>query len=127
MMSNDVDRAMSLWDQEYPRPVFQAPDFSSALLDRTKIREFYNEQAAVMEKSDWAIDETVVDVLGVTAYVHCTVDIKADIKGIDHPMTFRDHDTFVLRRNAGQWKIVLYHESLSRDVPKETRELRIGP
>ena len=122
MMSNDVDEAMSLWDQEYSQPVFLAPNFSSALLDRTNIRAFYSDQAEQMEKSDWTIHDTVVDVLGATAYVHCNVAIEAKIKDVEHPMTFRDHDTFVLRRTADQWKIILYHESISRDVSAETRQ-----
>ena len=41
-------------------------------------------------------------------------------------MTFRDHDTFVLRQTVDGWKIVLYHESLSRDAPEETRKLVLG-
>ena len=82
MMSNDVDKAMSLWDQGYPRPVFLVPDFSSALSDHSKIREFYREQAAVMGNSDWSLEETVVDVMGTTAYVHCIANITADIEGV---------------------------------------------
>ena len=124
MATGDVEMAMSLWDSSYSHPVYMAPDFSHALSDYEAIRDCYTEQIEGMGGSQWTLSDVAVDVLGEAAYVHCYVSIEADFDGA--AMSFRDNNTFILRKVGTDWKIILYHEAVSRDAPKEVRQLLFG-
>ena len=124
MAAGDAEKAMSLWDQSYTQPVFMAPDFSHALPDFATIRQVYTEQTEGMAGSQWTLSDVVENVLGEAAFVHCYVSIEAQFEG--NAISFRDNNTFVLRNVEGQWKIILYHEGVSRDAPKEVRQMLFG-
>ena len=124
MASGDAENAISLWDTSYAEPVYMAPDFSHAKSDIESIRQVYVEQTQGMAGSLWTLSDVVADVLGVSAFVHCYVSIEAQFDG--KTMSFRDNNTFVLRNVNGQWKIILYHEGVSRDAPKEVRQMLFG-
>ena len=60
------------------------------------------------------------------AYVHCYVSIESDeseSEGSGNTMSFRDNDTFIFRMVGTEWKIILYHEAMSRDASIEVRQL----
>ena len=78
MATNDAEKALSLWDADYPHPVFMAPDFSHALSDLAAIKGFYDNQSSGVGTSSWTLSDVVVDVLGEAAYVHCYVSIESD-------------------------------------------------
>ncbi len=124
MAAGDAEKAVSLWDLSYEQPVYMAPDFSHALADFTAIRQVYVEQTEGMAGSQWTLSDVVADVLGEAAFVHCYVSIEAEFEG--NAMSFRDNNTFVLRNVDGQWKIILFHEAVSRDAPKEVRQMLFG-
>ena len=124
MAAGDAERAISLWDPSYAQPVFMAPDYSHALPDLAAIRQAYAEQTQGMAGSQWTLSDVVADVLGEAAFVHCYVSIEAEFEG--NAISFRDNNTFVLRNVEGQWKIILYHEGVSRDAPKEVRQMLFG-
>ena len=124
MASGDAEKAISLWDASYTGPVYMAPDFSHAKSDIESIRQVYIEQTEGMAGSQWTLSDVVADVLGEAAFVHCYVSIEAHFDG--KAMSFRDNNTFVLRIVNGRWKIILYHEGVSRDAPKEVRQMLFG-
>lgn len=124
MASGDAEKAISLWDASYAEPVYMAPDFSHAKSDIESIRQVYIEQTEGMAGSQWTLSDVVADVLGEAAFVHCYVSIETQFDG--KAMSFRDNNTFVLRNVNGQWKIILYHEGVSRDAPKEVRQMLFG-
>ena len=124
MASGDAEKAISLWDASYTEPVYMAPDFSHAKSDIESIRQVYIEQTEGMAGSQWTLSDVVADVLGEAAFVHCYVSIEAHFDG--KAMSFRDNNTFVLRIVNGRWKIILYHEGVSRDAPKEVRQMLFG-
>lgn len=121
MASGDAEKAVLLWDTSYEEPVYMAPDFSHAKTDIESIRQVYVEQTDGMAGSQWMLSDVVVDVIGQAAFVHCYVSIEAEFEGT--PMSFRDNNTFILRDAEGEWKIILFHEGVSRDAPREVREL----
>lgn len=124
MASGDPEKAVSLWDASYAEPVYMAPDFSHAKIDIESIKQVYVEQTEGMAGSQWTLSDVIVDVLGDAAFVHCYVSIEAEVEGT--PMSFRDNNTFILRTVGGEWKMILYHEGVSRDAPKEVRRLLFG-
>ena len=126
MATSDAEKALSLWDADYPHPVFMAPDFSHALSDLAAIKGFYDNQSTGMGTSSWTLSDVVVDVLGEAAYVHCYVSIESESAGSGHRMSFRDNDTFIFRMVGTEWKMILYHEAVSRDAPIEARQLVMG-
>ena len=124
MAAGDAEGVISLWDPSYAQPVFMAPDYSHALPNLAAIRQAYAEQTQGMAGSQWTLTDIVADVLGEAAFVHCYVSIEAQFEG--NAISFRDNNTFVLRNVEGQWKIILYHEGVSRDAPKEVRQMLFG-
>ena len=64
-----------------------------------------------------------VDVVGGVAYAYLSYLVRADVRGIDHTMVLRGRNTFVLHRSGDSWKLIHYHESLSRDHNQEVLEL----
>ena len=124
MASGDAEKAISLWDTSYVEPVYMAPDFSHAKSDIESIRPVYVEQTEGMAGSQWTLSDIVVDVLGEAAFVHCYVSIEAVFQGAS--MSFRDNNTFILRNVGDEWKIILYHEGVSRDAPKDVRQMLFG-
>ena len=123
MASGHAESAVSLWDTSYAYPVYMAPDFSHAKSDFESIRQVYVEQTEGMAGSQWTLSDIVVDVLGEAAFVHCYVSIEAKFEGT--AMSFRDN-TFILRNVDGEWKIILYHEGVSRDAPTEVQQMLFG-
>ena len=58
--------------------------------------------------------------LGDAAWAYLTFVVEADIKDFNRTMVFPGRNTFILRKVSGQWKIIHYHESLSRDKSRST-------
>ena len=116
----DMERVKALWDQSYPQLIFIAEENNEHLLDWASIAKYYDALPPVVEKVEWKLDNLKVDVIGDAAYAYYTFVIDVDVKGVDHTRTFDIRDTFILRRTGGQWKIIHFHESLSRDHSHET-------
>ena len=112
----DVERRLALWDSTYPHPIYVAEDFDDPFMGWDAIGEYY----AYLPPLDWRLDILAVDVVHDAAYVFCTFFVKADVDGVDHTLAFDGRTTFVLRKAEGGWKIIHYHESLSRDHSHES-------
>lgn len=119
-VAKDVGRLKNLWDKDYPQLIYIAEEDNAAHRGFDAISKYYGNVPEFVKSLDWTIKETTVDVIGDMAYAYVEFLVKADIKGIDHQMTFDGRDTFILRKRAGQWKFIHYHESLSRDHSHET-------
>lgn len=120
MATSDVDTAMSLWDFSYPTPVCRVTDYDHALSTFEAIREFYSVQGTAMGQSTWTLSDIMLDVFGELAYVHCSQCVEADVDGTDHHVSYRENVTFVLRKVAGGWKLILFHEAVSPDSSIES-------
>ena len=119
-VAKDMEKVKSLWDQSYPQLLYIAEENDDELTTWAAINDYYNAVPGAVKSLDWRIDPPTIDVFGDGAFVYLTFHVNADIEGIDHEMTFNGRDTFVLRKTGGQWKIIHYHESLSRDNSHET-------
>ena len=115
----DVEAVKELWDQDYPQLIYTAEESNDHLTDWASISEYYDAIPPMVESMDWQIDDLMVDVIGDVAYAYCTFFVKAEVKGIDHTLIANGRDTFILRKTGGRWKIIHYHESLSRDHSHE--------
>ena len=120
LAENDRERLNSLWDQEYQQLIYIAEENNDALLSWGAISKYYDAFPDMVESGEFSLGSLMVDVLGDAAYAYCTFLAKVNIKGIDHPMVFDARNTFVLRRSGGRWKIIHYHESLSKDHSHDT-------
>ena len=118
--NKDIPRIKAQWDQNYPQLIYIAEENNDALLDWASINNYYDGLTDAVDSLKFNIDNLTVDVFGDGACAYLTFLAKAQIKGMDHEMTFNGRNTFVLRKTAGQWKIIHYHESLSRDHSHET-------
>ena len=117
----DMGRRASLWDQEYPQPIFIFEDADDPLLEWSAIWEYYEQMPAL----DWSLEGLSANVIGDLAHAFCSFSVKADIDRerpgfyVREPTTrarlFNGRITFILRNRRGVWKIIHYHESLSRD------------
>jgi ketosteroid isomerase-like protein len=112
-------RLKALWDQSYPQLLYIAEENDDALTDWGAIDKYYDALPQFVEKMDGKFDNLTVDVIGDAAYAYITFVMNVDVKG-GGPMVFNGRNTFVLRKTGGQWKMIHYHESLSKDHSHET-------
>ena len=116
----DSERLKALWDQDYPLLIYIAEENDKPLLDWAGIREYHDAVPDVVESFEYRIKELKVDVLGEAAYAYLAYLVKAGVSGVDTVMEFDGRATYILRKTAGHWKIIHYHESLSRDHSHQT-------
>jgi uncharacterized protein (TIGR02246 family) len=116
----DVEGVKALWDQNYPQLVYVAEESNDHMTSWAEINNYLDAIPGAIISVEMNIDNVMVDVIGDAAYAYLTFVANAHIKGVDNPMKFEGRDTFVLRKTGGQWKIIHYHESLSRDRSHET-------
>jgi uncharacterized protein (TIGR02246 family) len=118
--AKNIDRIKALWDQDYPQLLYIAEENNDHLSGWAAIDNYYNAIPGGVESMDWTLDNLTVDVIGDAAYAYVNFHVEAVVKDLDKPMIANGRDTFVLRKTGGQWKIIHYHESLSRDHNYET-------
>jgi uncharacterized protein (TIGR02246 family) len=119
-VATDPARLKGIWDNDYPQLMYIAEENNDCLRGSDAIATYYGGIPDFVESIDFSLTETTVDAIGDMAYAYVEFLAKASIKGVDHQMTFQGRNTFVLRKTGGQWKIIHYHESLSRDHSHET-------
>ena len=118
--NKDVPRLKSVWDQSYPQLIYIAEENNDPLLDWDSISKYYDALTGMVESLNFRLDNLTIDIFGDAAYAYLSFLAKARITGVDHEMTFDGRNTFVRRKTGGQWKIIHYHESLSKDHSHET-------
>ena len=118
--ARDTGRLNNVWDKDYSQLLYIAEENNDAVRGSDGIATYYSAIPEFVESLDFALKETTVDAIGDMAYAYVEFLAKARIKGVDHEMTFNGRNTFILRKAGGQWKIIHYHESLSRDHSHET-------
>ena len=118
--AKDVARLKALWDQDYPQLLYIAEENDEALSDWASISRYYDALPELVLSLDWKIDGLKVDVVGGVAYAYLSYLVRADVRGIDHTMVLRGRNTFVLHRSWDSWRLIHYHESLSRDHNQES-------
>ncbi len=117
--AKDIARVKSLWDQSYSQLLYIAEENNDHLSGWAAIDEYYNAIPGMVGDMNWAIDNLTVDVSGDMAYAYLTFHVEANVPSMNRTLVANGRNTFVLRRTGGQWKIIHYHESLSRDRSHE--------
>ncbi len=115
----DTEAVKTVWDESYPDLIYIAEENNDALYGWEGVEGYYNGLADVSEV-DWEMDNVKIDVMGDVAWVYLTYVVKAHLMSFGRTMVFPGRNTFILRKNEGEWKIIHYHESLSRDENRKT-------
>ena len=115
----DTEAVKTVWDESYPDLIYIAEENNDALHGWEGVEGYYNGLADVSE-ANWEMDNVKIDVMGDVAWVYLTYVVEAHIMSFGRTMVFPGRNTFILRKNAGEWKIIHYHESLSRDESRKT-------
>ena len=115
----DADRLSAVWDRDYPQPIFIGEEINEALRGSEAISRNYREVLALVVSLDWKIGDLTIDVFGDVAWAYFTYLVKAEVKGFENPMVSDGRNSLILRKSGGQWKIIHFHESLSRDHSHE--------
>ena len=115
----DTEAVKTVWDESYPDLIYIAEENNDALHGWEGVEGYYNGLADVSE-ADWEMDNVKIDVMGDVAWVYLTYVVEAHLMGFGRTMVFPGRNTFILRKNEGEWKIIHYHESLSRDESRTT-------
>ena len=118
--ANDGQRVKALWDQSYPQIIYIAEENNDAIFGWPGVDSYYDALVKEVGRADWKIDNLRVDVTGDAAYAYLTFVVDTHIKGLKRDMVFNGRNTFILHKTGGQWKIIHYHESLSRDRSHDT-------
>jgi ketosteroid isomerase-like protein len=108
-----VERLKDLWDQGYDGLVYIAEENNEPLTDWASISTYYDELLAA--PVSWSIDNIKVGALGDAAWAYLTFVAEGRVEALQHDFVWRGRNSFVLHKTGGAWKIVHYHESLSRD------------
>jgi ketosteroid isomerase-like protein len=120
LQANDAQRVKAVWDRNYPHLIYIAEENNDALHGWAGVDGYYNGLSRDVGRADWKIDNLEVDVIGNAAWAYLTFLVEVDIKPFKRTMVFNGRNTFILRKSGGQWKIIHYHESLSRDRSHQT-------
>ena len=115
----DNERVKKVWDESYDGLTYIAEENNDALHGWSGVDSYYNGLADVTE-ANWEMDNLKMDVIGDVAWVYITYVVEADIKSFNRTVVFPGRNTFILRKVNNQWKIIHYHESLSRDESRKT-------
>ena len=119
-MAKSVERLKGLWDEDYSQLIYIAEEDNDPHRGFDAVSKYYGNIPEFVKSLDWTIKETTIDVIGDMAYAYVEFVVHAELKDVDHEMTFDGRNTFILRRTAGRWKFIHYHESLSRDHSHDT-------
>ena len=115
----DTERVKKVWDETYDGLTYIAEENNDALHGLAGVDSYYNGLADVTE-ANWEMDNLKMDVIGDVAWVYITYVVEAAIKSFNRTVVFPGRNTFILRKFNDQWKIIHYHESLSRDESRNT-------
>ena len=120
LSTGDVPRVKAVWDSSYLDLIYLAEENNDPALGWSGIENYYNALVTDVGSSSWSIDNLKVDVIGDAAWAYVTYLTQAEIVPFNRTMTFDGRSTFILRKTGDGWKIIHYHESLSRDRSHET-------
>ena len=115
--SRDASALKDGWAQEYDGLTYVAEENNDALTDWPSISAYYD--ALLTNRISWSVDSLKVRVLGSGAWVYLTFIASGNVEELNHEFLWKGRSSFFLRKNSDQWKIVHYHESLSRDRSQE--------
>ena len=115
----DTEAVKRVWDESYPHLIYIAEENNDALHGWEGVEDYYNGLKDV-SVANWSIDNVNIDVMGDVAWVYLTYVVEAHIMSFGRTMVFPGRNTFILRKNEGEWGIIHYHESLSRDESRKT-------
>lgn len=115
----DTERVKKVWDESYDGLTYIAEENNDALHGWVGVDGYYNGLADVTE-ANWEMDNLKMDVIGDVAWVYITYVVEAAIKSFNRTVVFPGRNTFILRKVNDRWKIIHYHESLSRDESRNT-------
>jgi ketosteroid isomerase-like protein len=113
--SNDGATLKGLWDQSYGNLVFVVEENNQAYFDWPSIEAYYDAQTAGPEQFAWTIDGLRVGVEGDGAWAYLTFTASGFIPELDYGLTANGRNSYFLHKVGGEWKLIHYHESLSRD------------
>jgi len=111
--SQDAAALKTVWDREYGGLVYIAEENNDPLTDWASINAYYDAPLSVPVR--WSIDGLKVGVSGEGAWAYLTFVAAGYIDALKHDFIWNGRNSFFLHKVRGEWKIVHYHESLSRD------------
>lgn len=116
----DVERIKSTWDKSYENLIYLAEENNDAALGWNAIEHYYNGLGKDTGNASLSIDNIHIDIISDAAWAYLTFQLKAEIIPFNRTLTFNGRNTFILRKTLNMWKIIHYHESLSRDHSRDT-------
>jgi ketosteroid isomerase-like protein len=115
--NKDVEAVLGTWDCDYPNILYQAEEFPDPLRGWAEVEHYYREIAKLAQNfRDQSVIDFEVDVIGDVAWCYLRGTTTFDILGSDKIVSGLVRQIFLLRKTAGGWKIIQYHDS--REVPE---------
>jgi ketosteroid isomerase-like protein len=115
--AGDASALKDTWDSTYDHLTYVAEENDDALLDWASISGYYD--ALVKDTIAWSIDNLRVGVSGNAAWAYLTFVASGNVKALHHHFVWNGRSSFLLHKPGDEWKIIHYHESLSRDRSHE--------
>ncbi len=112
----DAEALKAIWDRDYDNLIYIAQEAAEPVLGWAGIEQYYEGAAGFLGRvGAMTVSDLSVDVLGDVAYAFCAFHFEGELEGENHIADGRD--TFILRREGGEWKVIHYHESPPGPVP----------
>lgn len=112
----DAARLKSIWDQDYGNLIYIAQEAAQPVRSWAGIEQYYTQVTRFLGRvTVMTVSDLSVDVLDEVAFAFCTFHFEGEANGERH--TADGRNTFILRRTAGTWKVIHYHESRPGPVP----------
>lgn len=111
----DAVRLKSAWDAEYADASCVASERDACLWGFAAISHYYEEATAMFPITSMDIHNIRIVPADGVAFAFCDISIGFILNGQE--MVVHPRATFVLRKRAGAWRILHYHESIQWQLP----------
>jgi ketosteroid isomerase-like protein len=110
--ATDGSALARLWDDEYPYPAYQPEEIDAPLLNVADIFAYFdNLKSVIRGVFDIEPRHLQLDVIGDFAHVFSTATATLVFVREDVRLEGEVRQSFVLRKRAGEWRFIHYHES----------------
>jgi ketosteroid isomerase-like protein len=113
--SNDIVTLKRLWDQDHQGLVFIVEENNEAYFDWPSIEKYYSAQTSGENNIEWSIDNLKAGAFGDAGWGYLTFVASGRVEALQHNFVWSGRISFFLCKTGNDWKLVHYHESLSRD------------
>jgi ketosteroid isomerase-like protein len=108
----DFTAMAAIWDTDFDRLVYQPEEYDAPFLSFDAIKGYWTNVPNLVDRVlEWTPIVSELAVIGDVAVAYSRLQTSIKLQGIDQPFDGELRCSLALRRSAGTWKLIHYHES----------------